>query len=34
VLGKRVIIDVHGYQHYFRNEEIAKGNSKLKEKIL
>lgn len=28
--GKKVIIDVHGYQHYFRNHLIEKGNSVLK----
>lgn len=29
-----VCIDVHGYQHYFKNEEILLGNNILKAKLI
>ena len=32
--GKRIVIDFHGYNHFFRNNENLKGNAVFKRKIL
>ena len=32
--GKRILIEAQGYQHFFRNEEVQRGNTHLKRSLL
>jgi len=35
ICGKRLVLDVHGYQHYFRNQPCRmKGSTALKRRII
>lgn len=33
-IGDKVVLDFHGYQHFFRNEEVLRGSNILKRKLL